>query len=1374
MLAPAVLTPATAAPLPPAITEVNPDTVTPTSDLKYGGRIESLAINPVNPQIVLGAGELGGLWRSTDGADTWKHVDAMPLTRMYDVAFAASDPDLVIATGDNDGAAPSRGGIWRSTDGGATWSRPASAMSTACGGTPGAHWVDIAGTTPGSLTVVAATDCGISVSTDSGATWNTRFPAGGGSARFWDAKARQVGGNIQVDVCGDGGFTRSTNGGTTFSAFVGDSSSLGGPVAAPPCRIAVAPNDANTVFISSFKRGTTAPACSSALQVSYDANTAAPTWTDLNACPNGNRNGRWPFVVVQADNANPSTSYQVYFGDNTRTQIQTCTYAGTPQCATGPWSMYDGNHPHNGTDPTDVAFDPTIPNGCPVLVAGDGGVAAPSDCSTNPGSWTMKNTGLNALQALNIAGSVYAGHTSVYFGTQDDGIFHSADDGSTYGRDAYDIYGLFADHVGSGTANVLWRQCCFGGTPANLINLSNETLSSNAGWSAAPPLPPGNNPNDNFTATQFGKDRYAFITPDIAPVAPPAPQPNYQTYVSTNDGGAWTQMGGNAPGAPTGLMWSSGTTANPVFYAMFTVGGNNRIYRLAGPMNNTAVYTDVTGNLQAPTTFAVHPTNPLLLYANDANLNQVMKSTNGGASWTADTNLTTLATRGGTFPFANGGSQISAFAFDGNSNTVMAGANNSGIFASTNGGASWFSVRGAENLPRIAGFFFDERTHRIYTASGGRGMWRIDLPAADLRITKTASPEPVTAGKQLTYTLKVTNDSASPATAGSVVVTDDLPTQTTYLTSSTTCVEAPPGRLSCGVPDLAPGDSFTFTITVLVHSDAVLGTGGATTITNTATVSSADSRDDDTSDNTATATSTVVDSADLQVTKLCKPDTTIYAGTPIACTIYVDNRGPSDARNVVVDDVVLSNGTFTIASATASPSAGPCTISAVTGGQKLTCPIGNLAAASTTSTGRATITYQVTDANEGQDINNVASVRSDTPDPDNTNNQATVNLTVTSLADLSITKSGPGSVSAGSAISWTLSVHNNGPSRATNVKITDTVPAGVAITSVSMPGATCVAGTAGDPLAPTVCNVGTLNAGATSATMTINAVVDPGTTGVLHNDARVSSATFDDKGGNDLAHSDTTVNVVADVGVAITATPNPVTAGTALSYRLTVSNNGPSTATGVTLEYPLNPGVTFTSTGGVGTCGYQTNTHVVSCQLPDLAPGANEVVFVYTLVKPSTPIGPITATASVDANGTDPVPGNDTGSVSTPVQTRADLGIVLVSDLLVYKPSTVIHYDITVTNYGPSDAQDVHIKQFLPDAKTGTYVSNNLPGCPPPSGTTLECVVPTLVAGGIVHFQVNFFIQGNKKTITSNATVSTATTDPVSSNNNSIRVVTVK
>ena len=109
--------------------------------------------------------------------------------------------------------------------------------------------------------------------------------------------------------------------------------------------------------------------------------------------------------------------------------------------------------------------------------------------------------------------------------------------------------------------------------------------------------------------------------------------------------------------------------------------------------------------------------------------------------------------------------------------------------------------------------------------------------------------------------------------------------------------------------------------------------------------------------------------------------------------------------------------------------------------------------------------YQITGATEGQDINNVSSVRSDTPDPDASNNKTQVNLTVTSVADLALTKNGPASAVAGdgTGFDWTLSVHNNGPSTAANVTITDTVPAGVAIVSVTMPGGSCTAGVPGDP-----------------------------------------------------------------------------------------------------------------------------------------------------------------------------------------------------------------------------------------------------------------------------------------------------------------------
>jgi uncharacterized repeat protein (TIGR01451 family) len=293
--------------------------------------------------------------------------------------------------------------------------------------------------------------------------------------------------------------------------------------------------------------------------------------------------------------------------------------------------------------------------------------------------------------------------------------------------------------------------------------------------------------------------------------------------------------------------------------------------------------------------------------------------------------------------------------------------------------------------------------------------------------------------------------------------------------------------------------------------------------------------------------------------------------------------------------------------------------------------------------------------------------------------------------------------------------------------------------------------------------------------MTINAIVNPQTTGILQNNASVSSATFDPNLSNNLASTSTTVTVVSALSVVKAATPNPVIAGTNLSYQLTVSNSGPSTATSISLSDPLPSGETFLSTGGVGICGFQTNTNTVTCTLPDLDPGNSEVVFIYTHVNSSTPPGSLTNTATVTGIGSPTA----MGSVTTTVQTSADLGIVLTSDAAVYKPSSNIHYAITVTNSGPSDAQNVVVTQNLPSAKNGFFVSNDLPGCPPPVGLILTCsftTVPLLVtipAGGSVSFHVVFHITGNKGLITSNATVTSATPDPNAANNNSIRIVTV-
>jgi uncharacterized repeat protein (TIGR01451 family) len=301
-----------------------------------------------------------------------------------------------------------------------------------------------------------------------------------------------------------------------------------------------------------------------------------------------------------------------------------------------------------------------------------------------------------------------------------------------------------------------------------------------------------------------------------------------------------------------------------------------------------------------------------------------------------------------------------------------------------------------------------------------------------------------------------------------------------------------------------------------------------------------------------------------------------------------------------------------------------------------------------------------------------------------------------------------------------------------------------------------------------VCTFGSLASGATSSTMTINASVSPRTTGILHNDARVSSNTFDNNSSNDLASSNSTVNVVSSLSVTKVASAPTVTAGTPLSYQITIANGGPSTATSVTLSDPLPGAETFSSTGGVGTCGYQSNTNTVTCQLPNLDPGQNEVVFIYTTVKSSTPPGSLTNTATATATGSP----NASGSVTTSVTTSADLGIVLSSDFDRYKPSTDIHYTVTVTNAGPSDAQAVVARVQLPPAKSGYYVSNN-GGCTV-SGTVVTCNLGTIFNGGVKTVQVNWHAQGNKGLITSVATVTAATADPNTANNSSTRNVTIK
>ena len=501
----------------------------------------------------------------------------------------------------------------------------------------------------------------------------------------------------------------------------------------------------------------------------------------------------------------------------------------------------------------------------------------------------------------------------------------------------------------------------------------------------------------------------------------------------------------------------------------------------------------------------------------------------------------------------------------------------------------------------------------------------VPFPTADLELTKSDSPDPVAAGEQLYYTLTVTNH--GPNDVPDVSVIDHLPSKVDFVTDDRgICTEGPTGTLTCNFGKVLNGDSST--VVIKTHVKANAASSGPTGITNSAEVSSVKVIDPNTDNNSDSASTIVEDRADLRVTKLCKPDGPMLAGDTAKCTILVDNLGPSDARSVVLTDTNVSNGSFTILGAIASPG-GACP----TAGGVVTCDLGTEPAG-----GRTTIVVTFT-ATEAQDVNDCASVSSDTPDPNHANDEACDGVSILAVSDLSLTKSdAPDPLVAGTNITYTLTVHNGGPSTATSVVIQDLLPSVVTVVSVSSVGGTCVPGVPGDPAHPTRCTYGTLAPSATR-TMTLVVSVNPGDNRVVTNEATVSSPVLDPDLSNNTASATTSVQV-ADVGIQTTSDADTYKASAQITYTLTVINNGPGNASNVVVTDPLplsandrvailDPACTLTG-------------FTATCNLGTMAPLSIRTLTIAIVPKGKT--GYITNTATVASTTFDPFASNNSST----------------------------------------------------------------------------------------------------------------------------------
>jgi LPXTG-site transpeptidase (sortase) family protein len=286
------------------------------------------------------------------------------------------------------------------------------------------------------------------------------------------------------------------------------------------------------------------------------------------------------------------------------------------------------------------------------------------------------------------------------------------------------------------------------------------------------------------------------------------------------------------------------------------------------------------------------------------------------------------------------------------------------------------------------------------------------------------------------------------------------------------------------------------------------------------------------------------------------------------------------------------------------------------------------------------VTFNVPSDYAGPDpIVNTASAAANEPDADpSDNSDDAVTGVGAEVADLSIAKTDSlDPVVAGNTLTYTVRVDNFGPSDAVTVVVTDTLPTGVTFVSSS--------GCAEDPNGVPTCSLGNIAASA-SASYTITVDVDPSTSGTITNTATVSSDTADPNAANDLVTEITLVTAEADLSISKSDNLDPVLVNGTLTYTLSVTNIGPSTASGVSVSDTLPATVSFGSATGTGwACSEAAG--VVTCTRPTLAVGAAPDITI-TVTAPGV-VGTITNNVSVMSTTNDPVPENNTDSEDTDV-----------------------------------------------------------------------------------------------------------------------------
>jgi uncharacterized repeat protein (TIGR01451 family) len=344
-----------------------------------------------------------------------------------------------------------------------------------------------------------------------------------------------------------------------------------------------------------------------------------------------------------------------------------------------------------------------------------------------------------------------------------------------------------------------------------------------------------------------------------------------------------------------------------------------------------------------------------------------------------------------------------------------------------------------------------------------------------------------------------------------------------------------------------------------------------------------------------------------------------------------------------------------------------------------------------------------------------ASITSTTPDQSTNDNSVTVTVPVDWVSTLSLTKSAPATVFAGTTFTTTIGINDLGPSSAGDLTLTDVLPPALLFTSISAPGWSCTTPPAGTNGTVT-CTIAEMPVGASSITMQLSTAPSEPPAGVT-NDVSLASTT--DPQSPRAASATTQIAASADLAITKSATPSAL-AGGAISYAINVTNNGSSDAQSVVMTDALPSTMNFQSITAAGwscTTPAAGSSGTVTCNRTTLAVAASAPITIQATLAPSTTGPANVANTATIASAADPNNANNSANASTTVLSPASVSAAKSIVGTTFFETQNMTYQVVLTNGGPAaqgDNPGDEMTDVLPSSLTlvsasatsGTAVAN--------------------------------------------------------------------